>query len=418
MWKKLLVSVSALAFVGTVAAQIAPSDTRTLLEKRISMGEHEYRVEKTRAIAKVGKQRKVKAGDYSIEILSIDSILGEDGTPAVKVRAKAWDANGKRIGFGKDGSVEIETFVYYNPRVFVPDTNGEYSRTVERDFIPVVERFREDPKQALYDSLAYTMREKKEKFDDRNIIDGKIGTTTSTFYPDANPETNSADCGLQYTAVGPAWSAIREAATGNNAFESTATFTIQSQSASCTDFQIQRGLFMWYTAALPDTDAVSSFSVGVFVPTSGVANGDNDGEDTMALYGSTHTVTNGCSTSDYDYTLFGTTVLSNVIDLTAGFTANAYNTFTGTAGGIASVSLTAQTRFTIREGHDASGNSYACGGGNTENRITVNAADTAGTTTDPILTVEHSAAASPAAAPRRGASFDEWSFIPKIFARK
>lgn len=64
-------------------------------------------------------------GDYSnvvpgldIKILSIEKI--KDG---ISIFAQAW-RNGEQIGFGKDGSIDIERFRIFNPPILVRDPNG------------------------------------------------------------------------------------------------------------------------------------------------------------------------------------------------------------------------------------------------------------------------------------------------------
>ena len=46
----------------------------------------------------------------------------------VVVFARAWDDNGQ-IGFGRDGSVDIERFIFIDPPVLVPDEAGDITRT-------------------------------------------------------------------------------------------------------------------------------------------------------------------------------------------------------------------------------------------------------------------------------------------------
>ena len=57
-----------------------------------------------------------------IKVQSISKIEG-----GVEVFARAW-REGQQLGFGTDGSVEIERFRIFNPPVLVPDPNGEIVR--------------------------------------------------------------------------------------------------------------------------------------------------------------------------------------------------------------------------------------------------------------------------------------------------
>ena len=71
------------------------------------------------------KQRVSFSGSIvDIEILEVKVI--EEG---IEVLARAWGIDGDVIGFGKDGSVEIERFKIYNPPILVEDPiNGSIIR--------------------------------------------------------------------------------------------------------------------------------------------------------------------------------------------------------------------------------------------------------------------------------------------------
>ena len=66
---------------------------------------------------------KFKKNDLDIEI--IGDIKEIDG--GIELFAKAWK-DGKQLGFGKDGSVEIERFRFFNPPFLVGDVNGDIVR--------------------------------------------------------------------------------------------------------------------------------------------------------------------------------------------------------------------------------------------------------------------------------------------------
>jgi hypothetical protein len=120
--------------------------------------------------------------NYDIEIVSMRTIEG-----GVEVFARAWTKEGGQIGFGPDGTVDIERFQIINPPVLVADPAGSIVRTwTDNDTGRVKERrLREDAREALLQSLEHTLSVKKEKFGSTNIVPGKVGNTTSTFYPAA-----------------------------------------------------------------------------------------------------------------------------------------------------------------------------------------------------------------------------------------
>jgi len=133
---------------------------------------------KSREIAKknhIGEYIDSKYG-ITVEIQSLVKI--ERG---IEIFAKAW-RNGEPIGFGKDGTVEIEKFRIYNPPILVPDgtTRTEIEVDTGKEF--QANNFKEDLIAAVQITLAHTIKVVAK--DGSNIVKGKIGNTTSTFFPD------------------------------------------------------------------------------------------------------------------------------------------------------------------------------------------------------------------------------------------
>lgn len=144
---------------------------------------------KGKEIAKIGSVTRnnvtFSGADYDIEILETIAIEG-----GVQVLAKAWDSNGQ-IGFGKDGTIDIERFNIINPPILVHDDLGDIEKEVITENeakVPetFIHKYREDPQSALLQSLAHTIKITTENNPRGKIIPGKVGSTTSTFYPDAN----------------------------------------------------------------------------------------------------------------------------------------------------------------------------------------------------------------------------------------
>src|SRR3990167_5280120 len=127
---------------------------------------------KGKELAKIGtvvKQNVKSSGaDYDIEVVSMNPIDG-----GVEVFARVWNPGGTQIGFGKDGTVDIERFVVINPPILVPDPNGDITRISEFGNY----NLREDPKEAILQVLSHTVLVKKQKFNDSKIILNKIGNT-------------------------------------------------------------------------------------------------------------------------------------------------------------------------------------------------------------------------------------------------
>jgi len=137
----------------------------------------------------------------TLAVTAVDKIEG-----GVAVYAKAW-TNGNPVGFGPDGTVEIERFQIFNPPILVYDPDGEIVRVSTEDAREY--RLRLDPVQAILDVISHNVTIIGK--DGGNIIPGKVGSTTSTFYPDSNPESTSAD-GYTRRNADAVWSTIRSGA--------------------------------------------------------------------------------------------------------------------------------------------------------------------------------------------------------------
>ena len=114
-------------------------------------------------------------------------------------------------------------------------------------------------------------------------------------------------------------------------------------------------------------------------------NGDNDGDDYIAVVSSNPT--SNTSAAVGDFSLFGTTAYSNTIDLSS-MSTGVYVDWTINATGLAAINTSGITKFGFREGHDIINSAYA-GAYDTVNSIITYAAEQAGTTKDPKLVVVH-----------------------------
>src|SRR3990167_8166475 len=142
---------------------------------------------------------------FDIEVRSIAKI-----DRGVEIYARAWK-DGKPVGF-IDGSVEIERFRIFNPPILVPDPLGGIIRpyTDDKGNIKTL-IYREDPLEAIKQTLAHTIKVSAK--DGSKIIKGKIGNTTSTFFPDADVESTSVEGMIQVVDVAT-WEGAQDATTG------------------------------------------------------------------------------------------------------------------------------------------------------------------------------------------------------------
>lgn len=142
-----------------------------------------------------GKDRKQKSllkaremakldfvGEYENEKYGIrNKILRMDAIPGgVSFLVQTWK-NGKQLGFGADGSVDIERFRFFNAPFLVDDPNGNILREVRTEEGQIMERvLREDPIAALLESLAHSSN--FAGIEQASIKKGKVGNTTSTIF--------------------------------------------------------------------------------------------------------------------------------------------------------------------------------------------------------------------------------------------
>jgi hypothetical protein len=172
---------------------------------------------KAAEIAKIGSIPPTSRKSYDIEVVSFEPIEG-----GVQVFARAWDANGQ-IGFGSDGTVDIERFIIINPPILVPDEDGSIERTTtdSRTGQTWTFTYREDPQEALLQSLEHTIEVKQQKFGSDNIVAERVGNTTTTIYPDADTESTSVDGYAAFDAYQNAtWAQVHDATASASASDS------------------------------------------------------------------------------------------------------------------------------------------------------------------------------------------------------
>ena len=197
-----------------------------------------------------------------IEIVQVDLIEG-----GVSVLAKAWNATGEQIGFGKTGTVEIERFQIFNPPILVLDPSGTIERTYTDNSNPtesvkVTQYYREDPEQALLDVMKHTLKVKKLKFSDENMVIGSVGNTTSTFF------SGSGDGFI--TSSSANWATARGATTGSANDTATETGSNAPRAILFSGtYYIGRFFTPFDTSALPDTDDIDSATYSMYQKTFG-----------------------------------------------------------------------------------------------------------------------------------------------------
>lgn len=335
---------------------------------------------------------KFSGADYDIQIVSINSI--ENG---VEVFARVWDSSGKQIGFGRDGSIDIERFIFINPPVLVDDPNGSIVREWEEDGETHQRRLRENPQEALLQSLAHTIKVKKQKFGSENIVRGKIGNTTSTFYPDAHTESTSVDgyvLRLHDVGLGAPWSTL-VTEVGSDADDSSATFYAMNIAGDTVESrwrQIIRGVTLFDTSSLPNTDTIDSATYSLNY--NAKSQGNISPSPSIGVYIPAPASNTALVASDYE-SFTGTVLQSNEISYD-DIPTSGYADWTLNSTGLGNISKTdITTKFGTRSDYDATNTAPIWADGQWST-YQVKSADTAGTSSDPKLVVEHSGGEPPA----------------------
>lgn len=330
------------------------------------------------------------ASGITVEVQSVSKIDG-----GIQVYARAWK-KGQQLGFGADGSVDIERFRIFNPPIMVPD--GTTHTVTMRGVSHEESNFKEDPVQAVVQTLMHTISVAGKT--GTAIVPLKIGNTTDTYFPDANVETTSFDGSANRDIGNPSaqtWATFRAATASVLTQDSSASASIvglQANDVGGAKFIYEeRGWLLFDSSALPDTDTISSATLSLWATAKRDDNSAQWGASAKDLEVVSATVTSntGATAADYNITQFGSTEFGVIAY--ASVTTGAYNDITLNASGIAAVSKTSITKFGTLTGATFDNVDPGTGAVNGFTGNTYAMADTAGTTNDPKLVVVHAAAA-------------------------
>jgi len=346
-------------------------------------------------IAKIKSLPRTKRKNFDIEIVEIKPIAG-----GVEVFARAWNSQGQ-IGFGIDGTVDIERFRIFNPPILVDDPNGSVIRewiekTPEGVSVQKTRRLREDTQEAVLQVIEHNLSVMKNIHTGERIIRGKIGNTTSTFYPDGNPESTTVDGSIEIVNLtSSGFSATRDATNGTHMRDSGVDSQVNRarspytwvRGASYTE--MGRSYVLFDTASVPDTDTISSATLSLYV--TAIDDGVDDANGFIAIVTSTPASNTALALGDWSQ--IGSIrqhETSEDKDIT-NITTSAYSDWAFNSTGIGNVSQTGVSKFGVRQGHDLTNTNP---GTSPISGILFSMADETGTTQDPKLVVEHSVAAS------------------------
>lgn len=347
---------------------------------------------KGQAVAGVTYRPRQTRNGFDIEVVSTHTIPG-----GVEAFVRAWHPNGEQIGFGLDGSVDTERFRIFNPPILVDDPEGEivytyFERTPgSKELVEKIRTLREDPEEALMQVIEHNLSVMGAIHTSENIVPGKKGNTTDTFYPDANPETTSFDGAVSTHDSGDtSWSGARNDTNGDYVNDSgTSVSDVGNGSAAGihqynggTKFLITRAFLLFDTSAIGDSDVIGTTTLSVYGNNSGNTRGGS-----VAVATTTPASNTGLSNTDIDQV--GLTKLNTSDISIASFSTSGYNNFSFNASGKNEISKTGVTKLGMREATFDIPNSSPSTGGDAHTFVTFYAADQTGTTNDPKLVVEH-----------------------------
>jgi len=324
---------------------------------------------------------------HNVRIEIIGDITEIEG--GVQLFARAWK-NGKQLGFGRDGTVEIERFLIYNPPILVDDPNGDIVRewkeedAVTKEVTPRQRKLREDPVEAILqvmvDNVALIGKE------DTNIIKNKIGNTTSTFFPDAFTETTSVDGSIKFSNSDNTWSTVRGASAGHNAYPSDSiTNFVGYLSGESTGWEeLYRAFVLFDTSPIPDNDVISSATLSIY----GQSKSDGLG-NAIEAYIVTTTPASNTDLVVGDFDQVGSVRQSDTDISYSSWDTTGYNDYVLNSTGRNNISLVGVSKFGAIEKKDFSNTEPSRPSNSTQDRLRAYMADELGTTKDPKLVVEH-----------------------------
>lgn len=324
-------------------------------------------------VLKKGKFKMTYASSYEIEIVDFNTIDG-----GIEIFARAWK-NGVQLGFGADGTIDIERFRIFNPPILVSDPLGDVSLdqyNAKGEFLKT-DTYREDPLEALKQSLTHTISLVGKE--ETPIVAETRGNTTSTFYTEAGDGRTGY---INQASWATARSADGSTANATDYTSNNIQISAEDESAGANDFAIIRGFFPFITSAIPDTDTISSATFSVWVSTVGA------GERIYGLIQTTQASITQLVGTDYDnLTLNSPTEGASRLTLTS---TAAYTDATLNASGISWISKTGNTLLGLRHQDDIDNTQPAPG----RQYMHVHSSEATGTTNDPKLVVVHSAGAT------------------------
>lgn len=179
-----------------------------------------------------------------------------------------------------------------------------------------------------------------------NDLSGVNSPTFSTTLPDYNLYRIYPSMDGHIRNSGATYATVQSAATGNSV-QDTDPDALTQNTVDAGTYYITRSVFIFDTSILPDTMTVSSATLHVKDTNSSFSNTDTD---TLTVVSASPASDSSLSTADFD--AFGTTSYGSLA--LSSRVANAYNTITLNADGLAAIAKTGNTRLGLRMAKDIS----------------------------------------------------------------
>jgi hypothetical protein len=312
----------------------------------------------------VGEHITTKFGDIRFEVESIEPIDG-----GVQIFARAWE-DGVQVGFGADGTVDIERFRFFNPPVLVDDSQGgiliesydEIAGTTTKRYV------REDPKEAIIQALSRTISVAGRN--GVNIITGKRGNTISTFYSGSGDGTVAKSSAT--------WAGARDSGTGSSITTDTMRY-LMGDSDSASSYTVSRAFFPIDTSGLPDGDTISAATFSIY------QEGAGSGDRSVGLIQTSQTSPTALDSDDFVAMTINTPTEGAT---RVSCTSVGYKDFTLNASGRGWISNTGYTLLGTRMAKDIDNTSPGSG---VRNYARFYHSEEAGSASDPVFVVTHSA---------------------------
>lgn len=368
----------------------ALSQTNTIDSLLVGKTPEQRRSIKAEVVARaveVGKfTRTYKGKDTEIEI--VGGNIAKQGDGFVTVFIRAWDigkGNKKTPhGFGKDGTTETERVRIVNPPTLVQDPSGEIVREVTNYWgSTTIVRYRQDPQEALLNLLTIIATEHGTP--DAAVVAGTVGNTIDTVYAD-DAAANSFDSINYRFGVAEVWATIIAGA-GNRQYDSSYLVSTFRGAGTTDNWERIMRSFITFPTSGVGSDTVSSSTIYLGFDTAGNGKLDESSNaPTYNMYASGQADPDALA--DADMTTCGTTAFSSGVSY-ASWSTTAYNKFVLNASGLANINNTS-SKF-CWSNHYVQGAATPTWGASKYSQVGADSSNTAGTSQDPLIIIEHAA---------------------------